>query len=303
MRPIIQAPIGSIATPELAAAVANAGGMGALGLTWTPVAAVGARVRRVIELTDGPFYVNFALAFPADGLGAALDAGVRAVTFSWGMPDNAMRNAVVAAGAEFGVQVTNREGARRALDLGASFLIVQGTEAGGHVQANRPGRRVLDEIRSVCPKPIAVAGGISTREDVVSAMAAGADAVVVGTRFLASHEADAHPEYQQRVIEAEESVLTPCFEGGWPYANQRVIRNSTLEAWEAAGSPPVGARPGEGEILGYSGSEPIFRYEDAAPRRGFTGDIEAMCLYAGSGVGKVRRVESAADIVRDLLGG
>ena len=303
MRLIIQAPIGSIATPELAAGVANAGGMGALGLTWTPIEQVATKVLQVQELTDGPFYVNFALAFEPLGLGAALDSGAKVITFSWGMPSREMVQLVRRHGATFGIQVTNRQGAHVAQDLGASFLIAQGVEAGGHVQGTRPWRRILDEILPGIDIPVAVAGGISTRADVVSARDAGADAVVVGTRFLASPEADVHPEYQRLLLETSETALTNCFQDGWPQANHRVLRNSTLESWEAAGCPAVGMRPGEGDAVGQSGNEPIFRYEDVAPRKGFMGDIEAMCLYAGTGVGNVRRVESAADIVRELSGG
>jgi nitronate monooxygenase len=92
-----------------------------------------------------------------------------------------------------------------------------------------------------------------------------------------------------------------CFDGGWPGAIHRVLRNSTLSAWEAAGSPAAGARPGEGEILGYNGAgDEIERYSDAAPRIGFTGAVEAMCLYSGLSVDAINNIPTVAELMRQL---
>jgi nitronate monooxygenase len=79
------------------------------------------------------------------------------------------------------------------------------------------------------------------------------------------------------------------------------LRNSTFEAWRAAGGGPPGRRPGEGDVLGRTADgTPIVRYEVDTPRQGAQADIEAMCLYAGQGVGLVRDVRPAADIVRAM---
>jgi nitronate monooxygenase len=102
-------------------------------------------------------------------------------------------------------------------------------------------------------------------------------------------------------IAGPEIALTVRFDGGWPYSTQRVLRNSTLETWEAAGSPPVGSRPGEGDIVAStSNGEAIFRYEDTAPREGHTGNIEAMCLYAGTGCSAIADIPSAGELVERL---
>jgi nitronate monooxygenase/enoyl-[acyl-carrier protein] reductase II len=99
----------------------------------------------------------------------------------------------------------------------------------------------------------------------------------------------------------ETTALTICFEGGWPHAPHRVLRNETLDAWEAAGCPSPGRRPGEGEIVARSASgEPIYRYEDTAPRVGMTGRIEAMALYAGTGVSRIHDLPPAGECVRQL---
>jgi len=301
--PIYQAPTGSIAGPELAVAVANAGAMGAMALTWTEPTEAAAFVRQVRAATDGVFQVNFALAFPPKSLNAALESGVPIVTFSWGDPAPYLTE-VRAAGAAFGVQVTSVSGARRALDLGADFLICQGIEAGGHVQSTRPLWELLPTIIAEAGQtPVIASGGIGDGQGIAQALSLGAAGTMLGTRFVATRESRAHPDYKQRLLEASASdaALTVCFDGGWPYAAHRVLRNQTLELWEAAGCPPNGQRPGEGETAGQSASgEAIYRYEDTAPRQGMTGDVSDMALYAGTSCGLINDVPPAGELVARL---
>ena len=305
--PIVQAPTGSIAGPELAIAVANAGAMAALALTWTPAEEAARLVRQVRAGTDGPFLANFALAFPPDSLDAALDAGVPIVTFSWGDAAPYVER-VHAAGAKVGIQVTNMLGAYRAVHFGADFLVCQGVEAGGHVQSNTKLAEILPRIVNAANGvPVIAAGGIATGEQIAAVLKNGA-AASLGTRFVATQESRAHCGYKGLLRSSEtadtapkETALTVCFQGGWPYAAHRVLRNGALDVWEAAGSPPVGQRPGEGEIIARTASgEPIFRYDDTAPRQGMSGDIAAMCLYAGTGVGAITDIPPAAELIARL---
>jgi nitronate monooxygenase len=135
--PIFEAPHGNATSPELAIAVSNAGAMGALSLTTRTPDVVRMSVSQIRAGTKGPFLVNDILRQEPTTLQIALDAGAPIVQFSWGRPTTQMVSAIRAAGAKFGVQVTSAESARTALDLGADYLACQGTEAGGHVQANR----------------------------------------------------------------------------------------------------------------------------------------------------------------------
>jgi nitronate monooxygenase len=301
--PIWQAPTGSIAGPELAIAVADAGGMGAMALTMATPEQAAAQIRQVRAATSRLFQVNFALAFPPKALSAALEAGAPVVTFSWGDPAPYLAQ-VRAAGAKVGVQVTNVEGARRMAQMDIDFLICQGIEAGGHVQSNQPLLTLLPQIvAAAAGMPVVAAGGIADGEGIAQALRLGAAGAMLGTRFVATQESRAHPEYKARLVaaRAEATALTVCFDGDWPYAAHRVLRNSTLEAWEAAGSPPVGSRPGEGETLGANAAgDPMRRYSDTAPRQGFTGAIEAMCQYAGTGCAAIHDIPSAADLLPRL---
>ena len=301
--PIMQAPTGSIAGPELATAICRAGAMGALALTWTTPEDAVSHIRQIVSATGGPFQVNFALHFPPNALNAALDAGVGVVTFSWG-DASAYVARCHAANAHVGVQVTSAEGAKRAIGSGADFVICQGVEAGGHVQSTT---RLFDLLPRVVAAsegvPVLAAGGLATGADIADVLKSGASAAVLGTRFVAAGESRAHDEYKRQIVASgpDSTALTVCFEGGWPYAAHRVLRNATLERWEAAGSPPVGRRPGESDVVGHTaGGEAILRYEDTAPRVGMTGEVGAMCLYAGTGSARINDVPPAGELVARL---
>lgn len=299
--PIWQGSTAGIAGPELAAAVGKAGGMGAMALTWTPPEMAAEQVHQVLGQTKN-FFVNFALAFPPHALDATLEAGAPILSFSWGDPSPYL-DKVRAANAMFGVQVTNVAGAQRAISQGADFLICQGVEAGGHVQSNTPLHELLPRIVEAAQEvPVIAAGGIATGKHIAKVLSLGAKGAILGTRFVATQESRAHPDYKRYLVEARgETALTVCFDGAWPYAAQRVLRNSTLDAWEAAGSPAVGSRPGEGDhIASTADGEPIYRYEDTAPRAGYTGNIEPMCLYSGTGVSEIADIPSAAELVERL---
>jgi nitronate monooxygenase len=305
--PIFQAPTASIAGPELCAAVSAAGGLGAMGITWTEPEEAARNVREVRSRTDRPFQVNFALHFPPDALPAVLDAGAPVVTFSWGMPTPEMAGRVRDAGALLGIQVTSPDGARAALNHSPNFLVCQGIEAGGHVQSVTP---LLDLLPTVIEAargtPVVAAGGLTAGSDIARVLQWGAAAAMLGTRFVATRESRAHPEYKQALVAAggeSETALTVCFDAGWPYSPHRVLRNRTFTGWEAAGCPPVGQRPGEGEIIGHTAtSEPIYRYEGMAPRSGMTGNVTEMCLYSGTGCGAIQDLPSAAELMARLIG-
>ena len=226
--PIFEAPHGSATSPELAIAVSNAGAMGALTLSRRPADATRTVVSQVRAGTKGPFLVNYILNWEPATLEIALDAGAPVVHFSWGMPTKQMVSAIRAAGAKFGMQVTSAACARAALDLGADYLACQGTEAGGHVQANRGLYEALpDVLKEARDTPVLACGGIGDGEGIQKALVADASGAMLGTRFVATIEANAHPAYQRALMEAHanDTVLTTCFQDGWPNAPHRALRN------------------------------------------------------------------------------
>jgi nitronate monooxygenase len=297
--PVVQAPIGPAATPALAAAVSEAGGIGSLGASWTEPGMLRAQIREVRRRTERPFMVNLVLAFEQEErLELALAEGVELVSFSWGIDAGLVARAQ-AAGATVLAQAGSAAEARAAVDAGCDVVVAQGVEAGGHVQGDTGVLALVEELTRTLPVPVLAAGGIADGQGVAAAMAAGAAGAMLGTRFAATEEADVHAEWSARLVAASaaDTVLTGLFDGGWPGAPHRVLRNSTYRRWDEAGRPPPGSRPGEGDVVAQSGGIDIERYAADEPRRDTTGELEAMCLYAGRGVGRITSVEPAADVV------
>lgn len=287
---------------NLAIAIAYAGGMGCIQFTWTSPDDAFETVKRLNEATDGNYYANYVLHFEPKSLDRALEAGCKNFQFSWGVPSPEMVSQIRNAGGKLGIQVSSKKNAENALELSPDFLICQGLEAGGHVQATRYIKDVFHQVLEVAGSvPVLVAGGISTGEDIRKAIHNGAAGVVMGTRLIATKESEHHDFYLQKLIEADEhdTVYTNCF-AGWN-AMHRVLRNSTFLNWEAAGCPLQGEKPGEGEVIGKG--EPgydMIRYISHEPVKGVTGDLEAMVMYAGEGVSKINDIPTAAELIERL---
>ena len=302
--PIFEAPHGTATCPELAIAVSNAGAMGALAGLGSPEVARNA-VTKVRSATKGYFVVNFILQSQTylTSLQAALDAGAPVVQLSWGVPTKEMISAIRAAKAKLGMQITSAESARVALDLGADYLVCQGTEAGGHVQATRGLYEALPiVIEEAREKPVVAAGGIGNGEGIRKALLAGASAAALGTRFVATAESNAHPDYKRAVLaaDAKETALTICFQDGWP-ATHRALRNRTFKMWDAAGCPSPGKRPGEGDVIATrpDGTK-VLRYDARAPFVGVEGAVAECALYAGMGVEFIKDLPAAGKLVERL---
>ena len=300
--PIFEASHGRATSPELAIAVSNAGAMGALASLATPDDARNA-VSKVRAATKGPFVVNWILRDAPVSLQSALDAGAPIVQFSWGMPTREMISAIRAAKAKLAMQVTSAESARAALDLGADYLVCQGTEAGGHVQATRGLYEalpiVLEEAKQI---PVVAAGGIGNGQGIRKALLAGASAAALGTRFVATVESNAHPEYKRAVIaaHAKDTAFTNCFQDGW-LATHRTLRNGTFVRWEAAGCPRPGQRPGEGDVVATNrDGTKVLRYGFQSPVQGMDGAITECPLFAGLGVDFVKDIPSAGGLIERL---
>lgn len=302
--PIIQAPIGGCSTPALVAAVGNAGGLGMLAVTWREPDDLRRQLRDIRRLSDRPFGVNLVLAWPPEErLAICLEEGARVVSFFWGDPAPFV-DQVHAAGA-LAVHVAGSvEEARRASEAGVDVVVAQGWEAGGHVRGQVTTLSLVPVVvDAIDPVPVLAAGGIADGRGVAAVLALGAGGAWIGTRFLLAEEAASHPVYRERLIAATatDTVYSTLFDGGWPDAPVRSLRNTTLARWEEAGRPVAGQRPGEGESVAQTRlGEDIPRYSMSAPTVGVSGDPEAMALYAGQATGLARRVQPAAAIVREL---
>ena len=282
--PVQLAGMGSVSTPALAAAVAGAGGLGMLGVAGFPPDAVVAQLNAATEAagTDGRIGVNFLIPFLDPAALDAVAAHAAVVECFYGDPDAALVERVHDGGALASWQVGSVDEAVAAADAGCDLVVVQGHEAGGHVRGHEPLLPLLEQVRARVGVPIVAAGGIGSGAAMAAALRAGADGVRIGTRLVATAEADVHPAYAGALIEAGrgDTVLCESFAMGWPGAPHRVLR-SCVDA---------------------SGDDPALR-SPLPPNRAFAGDVASAALYAGTSVGDVTAVQPAADVVRELVDG
>jgi nitronate monooxygenase len=301
-QPIVLAAM--VAVPELAAAVSNAGGLGMVTLTWSTPA--GDVVRETAALTDRPFCGNLVLtADQHHRLDEALEAGLRMVSLFLGDPAGYVQQVHDAKGLVL-CTVGSAEEARRAVDSGVDVIVAQGWEAGGHVGGQIATLPLVPAVvDAVAPVPVIAAGGIGDARGVAAVLALGAEAAWVGTRFLLAQEMPIHEDYRRRLFDATETDAQwypDLYDVGWPDSPHRALRNSTAAMWEAAGRPPLGSRPGEGDVLAHFASgEPIVRYEPAPPMVGTTGEIEALSMWAGQSVALAKERQPSAEIVAELV--
>jgi NAD(P)H-dependent flavin oxidoreductase YrpB (nitropropane dioxygenase family) len=298
----IDVPIGSAgmaggsAGPALAAAVAGAGALGGLGgISREGPDGLRAAIHRVRDLTSGPFSVNLWVhllqAVPAF-LDVCLEAKVPSITLSFGDP-----TPYVARAHDAGVLVLHQTqtvaGAKHAAAAGVDAIIAQGGEAGGHTGGVATMALVPQAVDVAGGIPVIAAGGIADGRGLVAALALGAQAVIMGTRFVAAEESTPMAaQHRERILAstADDTVYTDVFDivDGLPWPagiSGRTIATPFAREWHGRGEELRRARE---SILAESG-----RPGELTER--------AHSAYAGQSAGLVRDVRPAADIVRDIM--
>lgn len=305
--PIIQAPIGGASVPALAAAVSNAGGLGMLSVTWRRPDELRQMLRETQRLTTRPVGVNLVLSWDqadqSKRIEICLAEGIKIFSFFWGDPTPYL-DRLRRAGALVMQTVGSAAEARQAVADGVDIVVAQGWEAGGHIWGQVSSLVLIPAaVDAAGSVPVVAAGGIADGRGLAAALTLGASGVWLGTRFLASEEAQVHPMVKEQVLSHVETdtAYGEIFNVGWDNAPHRVLRNSTVERWEAAGGPTID-RPGAGETVATTADgTPVVRYSDTMPRAGMTGDLEALAFYAGQSVGLIHGIEPAAMIVTRLV--
>lgn len=305
-RPVLLAGMGGVAGPGLAAAVSRAGGLGVIGAYKAIGPALGGMLEELAEAVDGPVGVNVIpeAAGPAH-LGAQIEQILResprrvAVTTFGLLPGDVARRVKV-AGRTLISQVGTAEEAATALSSGADAVIVQGTEAGGHLLGFASTRELVRTVRERHPEACLIAaGGVASAADAARLRRAGADGVCCGTAFIATHESDAHQLFKEKVVDAApaDTVITGVFEVGWPGRRHRVLANAVTADPDGFARTFIGATT-VGRV-----KHPVCRFSSAVPIATTTGRVEEMAMYAGLSCGGVSRISPAADVVAALAAG
>jgi nitronate monooxygenase len=297
--PIQLAPMGTICTPELMAAVNDAGGMAMTGMPMAPAAVVADALDGLDERVEGGFGFNVLIPFLDVEVVDAAAARCRLVDFYHGAVDASLVDRVHAAGALAGWQVGSVDDARAAADAGCDLLVVRGTEGGGRMHGTQSLWPLLAAVLDAVDVPVVAAGGIADGRGLAAALAAGAAAVRMGTRFVATPESGAHPDYKDAVVGAGagDTVLTDDFRVEWPdsIVSARVLRSAVAHAAELPDDAVV-ARVAMGPM-----TIDVPRFGVVPATTAAEGDIAAMALYAGESAALVDAVEPAGEIVARVV--
>ena len=290
--PIVLAGMGGVSMSGLVAAVSNAGGLGVIGAATLDAEGLRREIRRTRELTDRPFAVDLLAPIPdmiRPQMQVIFEEDIRIFVAGLAVPAEFI-DEMHARGMKVIVMCGKVRHAEKSEAAGADIVVAQGTEAGGHT--GEVGTLALvPQVVDAVKIPVLAAGGIADGRGLVAALALGAQGAVIGTRFIASPEAQAAAGYRQAVVRAhdDETVRTRCYTG----KPARAIRNQRTDEWEKKLDQlqpfPVQA--------GISLREGVMDY------MGVTGqfDPERTFLPAGQSAGLVREIKPAGEIVRDVV--
>lgn len=287
--PVIQGGMAWVATHELASAVSNAGGLGIIGAGGAPADWVRDQIRKAKEETNRPFGVNVMLMNPEADLIAEVIAEekVQVVTTGAGNPGKYIelwKN----AGVKIIPVVASVALAKMMERGGADAVIAEGTESGGHIGAQTT-ITLVPQVVDAVNIPVIAAGGIADGRGFAAAFALGAEAVQVGTRFVASKESIVHENYKEKIIKAKDidSEVTGR-STGHPI---RVLRNQMTREYLKMEQ--------EGASL-----DELERLTLGALRKAVVeGDVKFGSVMAGQSAGLVTKQESCADIIADFMTG
>jgi NAD(P)H-dependent flavin oxidoreductase YrpB (nitropropane dioxygenase family) len=301
--PVALAGLGGVGRAELAAAVSNAGGLGILGMIRMPPDYIREQIRKTRALTPRPFGVNLVppAAPPPGGIDAQLEVCLqeRVPVMSLFWCDAApFVERCHAAGMVVILQVGSAKEARAAVDAGVDVIVAQGIEAGGHVRGQLGLMSLLPAVvEAVAPTPVLAAGGIVNGRGLAAALSLGAVGVWVGTRFVASVESEAHPEYKKRLLQATgtDTVISRTPRVEWPPdAAYRLLRNALTDGAVSPSGPIARVRRGDASV-----ELPLFT--SAPPTVHTEGQTELMANYASQSVGLIRAILPAATIVEQMV--
>lgn len=285
--PIIQGGMAWVAEHRLAAAVSNAGGLGIIGAASAPPEVVRKEIRKCKELTDRPFGVNIMLLNPnADEVaGIVVEEGVRVVTTGAGNPAKYM-DLWKRADVKVLPVVASVAMAKLMERAGADGVVAEGMESGGHIGQTTT-MALVPQVVDAVSVPVVAAGGIADGRGLAAAFMLGAEAVQMGTRFVAAKESIVHENYKHQILKAKDidSVITGS-STGHPV---RSLRNHMTREYLQLEKENADFMELEKLTLG------------SLRKAVIDGDTVNGTLMAGQIAGLIREEKSCADIIQDIM--
>lgn len=295
--PIVLAPMAMISGGRLAAAVTSAGGLGLIGGGYGDAEWLRREFDRAEGADVGCGFITWSLARRPELLDEVLSRQPAAIMLSFGELQP-FADRIRAAGVPLIAQAQKLDHARRAMDAGAEVIVAQGGEAGGHGMTVRSTFTlvpdVVDLVGERSPDTLVLAaGGVTDGRGLAAALALGADGALVGTRLWASAEALVSPRAHERALAAggDDTVRTRAYDLvrrlDWPAEyNARALVNAFLDKWHGNEDQLAAALP-----------DAVTDYEKALAAE----DFDTAAVLVGEGIGLVRHVRPAADIVADMV--
>ena len=287
--PIIQAGMIWCSGWELASAVSNAGGLGIIGAGSMYPDILRVQIQKCKQATEKPFAVNLPLLYPDidKHIATIIQERVPIVFTSAGNPavwTEMLKN----EGIKVVHVVSNEKFARKAEACGVDAIVAEGFEAGGHNGREETTTLVLiPQVVNAVKIPVIAAGGIGTGKTMLAAMAIGAEAVQIGSRFVVTHESSAHQKFKQAVLDAKDGSTQLSLKKLTPV---RLIKNKFWEQISAA------------EMSGASSEVLAQMLGRARAKKGmFEGDLEEGELEIGQISGYINEIKPAAKIVEEIV--
>ncbi len=289
--PILQGGMVWVSDGKLAAAVSEAGALGMIGAGGMTPEVLAAEIDIARGLTDKPFGVNIPLVRTDSGdlLRVMGEKGVKVLSTSAGAPKKHTSEAH-ALGMKVVHVVSNVRMALKAQEAGVDIIVAEGFEAGGHNGFDELSTMVLvPQVVDAVEVPVVAAGGIADARGMVAAFALGAEGVQLGTRFVASEESPAHPNYKELIVNAPDTgtVIT-----GRAFGPTRVLKTALAEKILQA------------EREGWSSEEILEMIGFGRNMRAsIDGDLEEGSFMCGQVAGMIRQIKPVEEIVREMVEG
>ncbi len=285
--PVIQGGMAWVAEHRLAAAVSNAGGLGLIGAASAPPEVVREEIRKCKALTDKPFGVNVMLLNPnaEEVAKIVVEEGVKVVTTGAGNPSKFM-DMWKAAGVKVIPVVASVAMARMMERAGASAVVAEGMESGGHIGSTTT-MALVPQVVDAVNIPVIAAGGIGDGRGVAAAFMLGASAVQMGTRFVAAKESIVHSNYKEKIIKASDidSEVTGMTTGH----PVRCLRNKMTKEYLKLEKEGADFMELEKLTLG------------SLKKAVIDGDVVNGTLMAGQIAGLVKAEQSCEEIMQELM--
>ncbi|MFN4087417.1 MAG: NAD(P)H-dependent flavin oxidoreductase [Alphaproteobacteria bacterium] len=289
---------------NLVAAISNAGGFGVIACGSMDPERLRLEIRGTQALTGRPFGVNLITMHPqlSELIDVCGETGVSHVVLAGGVPPRAAMRQVKTHGAKLVCFAPALVLARKLVRDGADALVIEGTEAGGHIGPVATGvlaQEILPVIRDI---PVFVAGGIGRGEAMVAYLEMGAAGCQLGTRFVCARESIAHPRFKQAFIRAEarDAMPTVQLDPRFPVIPVRALQNEGTRLFTAFQHEVI-VRFRAGELDQRAAQLEIEHFWAGALRRAvIDGDVERGSLMAGQSVGMVTREQTTAEIIEEM---